>query len=967
MEVPGSQRRKLALLALLALARRPVTRDALVEMFWGDEEEERARHSLSNALSYLRRILGADAIAVRRADVSLAPGTRLTVDSRELLAAAEAGDAAGVIRLYTGPFLEGVYIPGSETFDEWVSSERSRIDIAFTKACDTECMATARRGDWDRCAAIARRWLEVSPVSPEAALHLLNSLRASKTPAGRRAALAEYRRLVDRIAREYAAAPHPRVIALADQIAARVEADRVAASEDGSDAGSETEPSTAMEPSTTPESVTAAGATVVAASTPPPLVSPSAPSVASAHPDHHVPSWRRRAVLGLAAAVVVAAGLVTYASVHGSSATAAATRPLVVITDVANLRGDTASAWLQDGLVQMISADLERSPDVEVVTPSRVRDTRARAKLAGSGQLTRDDALGIARRLGATLAVRGAFTHGNGTYVLDMDLRDVTTGRSVRSFTVNGPDPMALADQAAGRILAWSDAGDARPRFAEIETSNIAAYQHFVRALQADAEGRYFDSARELDAAIALDSGFASALTMRMNMAMSAGDGATLARLRSVMPRARFSPWDIAVAAIDSAQHDGEPTRAEQLAHALVARYPHDPRSYRILAGIYESRADWTSFERTLQRQLALDSLAVEAGTGPCVPCNVYNLLAAGRAFRGDIAGAEDAARRWIRLQPDLPGAWAALGTALSYDGRFDAALDAERRSLMLSGNDPLYALRTARALMMARRLDAADSLARTWRDASDPGLREGATDIHVLVLRERGQLRESIRATQAYLAANPYDEALAYEEFDAFGRLGDYAAASHAFDVLVGQSEQARDAPHSLRGDRARWFTWTRALEANAVAGSGDTVRLHALADSMRIISARSYYARDPRLYHHVLGLVAMQGHRYAEAEREFQAARWGPAGWTETVAWLARAQLAQGHAADAIVTLHEGYRGPLDAMGRYEPRSELDYLTALAFTRAGAHDSAAVYTARVRRAWRNADPEVKRLLAAL
>jgi hypothetical protein len=52
---------------------------------------------------------------------------------------------------------------------------------------------------------------------------------------------------------------------------------------------------------------------------------------------------------------------------------------------------------------------------------------------------------------------------------------------------------------------------------------------------------------------------------------------------------------------------------------------------------------------------------------------------------------------------------------------------------------------------------------------------------------------------------------------------------------------------------------------------------------------------------------------------------------------------------------------------MGRYEPRSELDYLMALAFTRAGNRDSAEVYGGYARRAWRDADPEVKRLLGAL
>src|SRR5687768_2403167 len=52
------RKRKLAVLVVLALERRPVSRDTLVDMFWGEQEEERARHSLSDALSHLRRVLG---------------------------------------------------------------------------------------------------------------------------------------------------------------------------------------------------------------------------------------------------------------------------------------------------------------------------------------------------------------------------------------------------------------------------------------------------------------------------------------------------------------------------------------------------------------------------------------------------------------------------------------------------------------------------------------------------------------------------------------------------------------------------------------------------------------------------------------------------------------------------------------------------------------------------------------------
>ena len=64
---------------------------------------------------------------------------------------------------------------------------------------------------------------------------------------------------------------------------------------------------------------------------------------------------------------------------------------------------------------------------------------------------------------------------------------------------------------------------------------------------------------------------------------------------------------------------------------------------------------------------------------------------------------------------------------------------------------------------------------------------------------------------------------------------------------------------------------------------------------------------------------------------------------------------------------TLRDAYVGPMDAMGRYEPRSDIDYWMSIAFAQAGMPDSARVYAGHVRRAWRTADPEIKRKLDAL
>src|SRR5438874_484979 len=73
--------RHLAVLAVLAFSRRAMSRDRLVGMFWGEESEERARHSLSNALSALRNVLGADAISARHDEVVLSAELPLELDA----------------------------------------------------------------------------------------------------------------------------------------------------------------------------------------------------------------------------------------------------------------------------------------------------------------------------------------------------------------------------------------------------------------------------------------------------------------------------------------------------------------------------------------------------------------------------------------------------------------------------------------------------------------------------------------------------------------------------------------------------------------------------------------------------------------------------------------------------------------------------------------------------------------------
>jgi tetratricopeptide (TPR) repeat protein len=573
--------------------------------------------------------------------------------------------------------------------------------------------------------------------------------------------------------------------------------------------------------------------------------------------------------------------------------------------------------------------------------------------------------------VGATWAISGGITRGDGVYVVDVGVRDVATRKLLRLFTVTGSDILAVADQAAARILSAANAQSPGPRLAEIETSSLDAYQHYVRSTEAANEGRYSDQIRELDAAIAADSGFVSAIVQRLDVARLNANHALERRLVDLFARSRgrASDWDRAVQDVYAAQHNGEQRRAELLAHDLVARFPRNPRAYERLGGIYMAVGRWHAADTVYQQALSLDSLVLEAGHGPCAPCAGLQGLSWLRLRSGDLVGGERAARRWVALQPDAPAPWSMLSTALAFAGRYPEALKTGRRAALLSGGEPQYAMRIGRILVMARRFDAADSAARAWLARPGRAFHANAFELQEIVLRERGQLRAADRVIDSVIARYPGTGELMLTKGNDLGRLGQWDAATRIYEA----HSHITPAPESaspfmpLDGDGARAFCWHHALEADAIAGSGDTLRLRMLADSIQMISARSYYGRDWRLAHHVRGLIAMQGHRDAEAEREFQAARWGASGWTVTEADLARAQLALGQPRRAIATLREAYEAPPDAMARYAIRSELDLLMARAFQRAGTPDSSTVYATYVRRAWRDADPEIKAQLSLL
>jgi DNA-binding SARP family transcriptional activator/lipoprotein NlpI len=206
-EIAVAARRAQLLLALLALqAPQPVARERVVGLLWGELSEERARHSLRQLLTTLRK----------HAHVVKASGEEIALDTdacsvdlvefRNLAARGDAQSLQRMLELYRGPLLDG-----ASADEEWLHVERKRLADLAAGAASRLATRYTEAGDHVAAVQMLRRWLGADPCVEEAHRLLMRSLNAMGE---RTAALQQYQRCVDALQRELGVAPSAETAAL---------------------------------------------------------------------------------------------------------------------------------------------------------------------------------------------------------------------------------------------------------------------------------------------------------------------------------------------------------------------------------------------------------------------------------------------------------------------------------------------------------------------------------------------------------------------------------------------------------------------------------------------------------------------------------------------------------------------------------------------------------------------------------
>ncbi|HEX2211813.1 MAG TPA: bacterial transcriptional activator domain-containing protein [Longimicrobium sp.] len=214
------RKKDLALVVYLCVEGAQVhARGRLAALLWGESPDREARHSLTQALRRVRRVLPEGTLVVEKESVRWL-GT-LPCDAVELLrGGVEPADVDDAFSIYPDHFLEGFDAgPGAEAFAEWADGRRPTIRQAALRLLDRAAGQAAQEENWRRVLHLGQRAVQVDRVWEQGHRLVMTAMAASGE---RNAALRHYQEFEDWLRDDVGGEPDPGTRALAEQLRSQI-------------------------------------------------------------------------------------------------------------------------------------------------------------------------------------------------------------------------------------------------------------------------------------------------------------------------------------------------------------------------------------------------------------------------------------------------------------------------------------------------------------------------------------------------------------------------------------------------------------------------------------------------------------------------------------------------------------------------------------------------------------------------
>ena len=629
--------------------------------------------------------------------------------------------------------------------------------------------------------------------------------------------------------------------------------------------------------------------------------------------------------------------------------------PVLAVGNIQNLTGEDSSLYAR-ALPDLLATNLARAEQVQVISAARMYEAL--------GALREDGAAAVgnaARKVGASQLVEGAlYRLPSGSLRLDLRRVDLKKGAVREVAVVQGRDLFALVDSATTRILSGLAPASAALRVVDVTTRSIEAYalyQQGLRLLYLD--GDLLAAKPFFAAALAKDSTFAMAAYY--DALNQHGDFVGPALQRAAELSARASAREHLLIRATLAHVVNDQNRL-LLAESLSVRYPGEPDGPLLLARARISAGHFLEGVRLLRQVVEMDSLALRGNRLYCRGCEALREIVVAYALADSIPAALRTARELVRLRPRAASSWDIAANALESAQLYDEALAAHRTHLALQPVSPQVVFPAILDIRRAR-FRQADSLLNAIMREAHPEQRARAAWYYIISLRNQGRHRAAFAAAR-HLEQLDRRSGLLHQAIVLF-EMERPAEAADVFEQALGPVDPA--ATVTRLGSRGRAWFFLHVAVSHAAAH--DTVRARAYADHLQKAGALSSYGRDPRLHHHVLGLLHAARGDHAAAVAEFRAAIYSTVGgYTRTNLELARSLLRLNRPAEAVEILRPAFHGAgLGASNLYVTHSELHETLGQAHEALGQRDSAAAHYEWLLRAWQKADPQLHARRAAV
>lgn len=155
------------------LTKKQVSRDVVVNLLWGEVNEEIAKKNLRNAVYSIKKLFNEEVIiSPKRSLLVLNPNINFSCDIYELFDNDESNEE--IVSLYVEDFLEGFYVKDAESFEEWITQTREQYKEKYINKLTICTDNLMRKKDFNSAKRLCKKLVYIDEFNENVYRNLMN-------------------------------------------------------------------------------------------------------------------------------------------------------------------------------------------------------------------------------------------------------------------------------------------------------------------------------------------------------------------------------------------------------------------------------------------------------------------------------------------------------------------------------------------------------------------------------------------------------------------------------------------------------------------------------------------------------------------------------------------------------------------------------------------------------------------------